>query len=441
MADRPNILVVNTHDSGRHFGCYGVPTVHTPAIDRLASEGVRCTRMYATSSICSPSRGSLLTGRYPQSNGLIGLAGKGWGWELNDSKQHLSHILRDAGYSTALFGVQHETIDPLTLGFDTWVPGCVERKEDDEPLPPDPRDPFQSPLHASAMLTAPEVARGVADFLGSREAAQGPFYVQAGFFETHTPYLWGGCDPDDSQGAWMPPYVQCEDEEEEKKLRQHVTNLQGSLRRVNEAVETILDALEQKGLAENTLVLFVTDHGPELPGAKWTMYDAGTRIAFILRWPGGGIVGGRTCDCLLSNIDFLPTLGEIAGISVPDNVEGVSFAPSLREGGEDAGPYRDIVFGLNYHGRNYGARTDRYSIVRSCDATCFSKDKLKENSVVPYVEFFDLEKDPLERNNVASDPAYAEPFVEMKKRLMGWLEDVNDPILSEDTQAPPPPRP
>ena len=74
---KPNILIISTHDSGCHFGCYGIPTVHTPAIDGLAAEGVRFTNMFATSSICSPSRGSLLTGRYPQRNGLIGLAGSG----------------------------------------------------------------------------------------------------------------------------------------------------------------------------------------------------------------------------------------------------------------------------------------------------------------------------------------------------------------------------
>ncbi|NQT94340.1 MAG: sulfatase-like hydrolase/transferase, partial [Lentisphaerae bacterium] len=386
-----------------------------------------------TSSICSPSRGSLLTGRYPQSNGLIGLAGRGWGWEFNDPKQHLSHVLRDAGYSTALFGVQHETIDPTTLGFDLLKLGRTERSEDGvETFVPDPRDPYQVPLHGSAIKTAPEVARDVTGFLAGDTAKRGPFYIQAGFFETHTPYLWGGCEPDDSEGAWMPPYVRYEGGEEKDKLRQHIANLQGSLRRVDDAVETILDALAKNGLEENTLVLFVTDHGPELPGAKWTMYDAGTRIAFIVRWPGGGIAGGRTCDRLLSNIDFLPTLGEITGVPMPDNVEGVSFAPSLRSDGDDAGPYRDAVFGLNYHGRNYGARTEKYSIVRSFDETCFSKDKLKENSVVPYVEFFDLVSDPLEQKNVAGDPAYAEPFAVMKDRIMNWLESVNDPVLTAE---------
>ena len=430
MGTSPNILIVSTHDSGCHFGCYGVPTVHTPAIDGFAADGVRFTRMFATSSICSPSRGSLLTGRYPQSNGLIGLAGPGWGWELNDPKQHLSHVLRGAGYSTALFGIQHETIDPANLGFDLWQQGRTERSAGDgDAAAPDPRDPYQSPLHPTAVQTAPVTARHVADFLASDAAKRGRFYVQAGFFETHTPYLWGGCEPDDSKGAWTPPYVQCEDDQEKGKLRQHIANFQGSLRRVDQAVETILDALKSSGLEENTLVLLTTDHGPELPRAKWTMYDAGTRIAFILRWPAGGIVGGRTCDCLLSNIDFVPTLGQIAGFPVPDNVEGVSFAESLKENAAPAGPYRDIVYALNYHGRNYGARTEQYKIVRSFDETCFSKDKLKEDSVVPYVELFDLEKDPLELRNVAGRLEYAEAFGQMKDRLMNWLKSVNDPVL------------
>lgn len=425
MKTRPNILMINTHDSGRHFGCYGVPSVHTPAIDRLAAGGVRFTRMFATSSICSPSRGSLLTGRYPQSNGLIGLAGPGWGWELNDPKQHLSHVLRDAGYATALFGVQHETADPTTLGFDLWHPGRTERDEGDEGAAEG-----NASLHRSAVETAPQTARAVADFLAGGKAGSGPFYAQVGFFETHTPYLWGGCEPDDSKGTWPPPYVRCKDDEEEAKLPQHIANFQGSLRRVDQAVETILDALHNSGLEENTLVLFLTDHGPELPRAKWTMYDAGTHIAFILRWPAGGIVGGRTCDAFLSNIDFLPTLGEITGIPIPDNVEGVSFADSLKPGGESAGPYRDAVYGLNYHGRNYGARTERYSIVRSFDETCFSRDKLKEEDcVIPYVEFFDLDKDPLELTNVAARPEYAQPFEDMKARLMHWLESVHDPVL------------
>lgn len=104
MPQRPNILIISTHDTGRHFGCYGVPTARTPAIDGLAAEGVKFNRMFAASPICSPSRGALLSGQYPLTNGLVGLAGGNWNWELADYRVHLSHRLRDLGYHTAMFG-------------------------------------------------------------------------------------------------------------------------------------------------------------------------------------------------------------------------------------------------------------------------------------------------------------------------------------------------
>ena len=118
MSQKPNILIITNHDSGRHFGCYGVETVHTPAIDALAADGLRFENYFATVPLCSPSRGAMLTGRYPQSTGLMGLTHAPWHWSLNKGEQHLSHILRDAGYHTALFGLQHEAADVQTLGFE-----------------------------------------------------------------------------------------------------------------------------------------------------------------------------------------------------------------------------------------------------------------------------------------------------------------------------------
>ena len=121
MSQRPNILIITNHDSGRHFGCYGVETVHTPAIDALAADGMRFENYFATVPLCSPSRGAMLTGRYPQSTGLMGLTHAPWHWSLNKGEQHLSHILRDAGYHTALFGLQHEAADVQTLDGRLWA--------------------------------------------------------------------------------------------------------------------------------------------------------------------------------------------------------------------------------------------------------------------------------------------------------------------------------
>ena len=104
---KPNILFITCHDLGRHLGCYGVPTVHTPELDRLAASGVRLTRAFATAPSCSPSRAAIATGRYPHANGVMGLAHPPFGWDLHPGERHLAQLLGDAGYDTHLFGFQH----------------------------------------------------------------------------------------------------------------------------------------------------------------------------------------------------------------------------------------------------------------------------------------------------------------------------------------------
>lgn len=116
---RPNILLVHWHDLGRHLAMYGVRSVQSPTLDRLAAGGLRFDRAFCTAPLCSPARGSLFTGRYPHANGLMGLAHLGW--EYAPGEQTLPVLLRAAGYHTVLAGLQHESLDPHTVGFDEVV--------------------------------------------------------------------------------------------------------------------------------------------------------------------------------------------------------------------------------------------------------------------------------------------------------------------------------
>jgi arylsulfatase A-like enzyme len=411
---RPNILIVTTHDSGRHFACYGVPTVQTPAIDALAADGVLFERMFAASPICSPSRGALLTGRYPLANGLVGLAGGVWNWEFNDYQQHLSHIARNAGYDTRMFGLQHETSHIERMGFcDTTKHGIKD---------------------GGKTKTAVDVAADVAEFLRARGDEEAPFYAQVGFHETHTRYDIGGCKPEDAKGAWIPPYAKSHVWPEWAAIlqrfgsdpayaRSHLAEFQGSLQTIDRAVGGIVAALRATGLEDNTILLFNTDHGPELPGAKWTMYDPGLGIAFILRWPRGGACGGRRCDWLLGNVDFLPTLLELTGLDGPDNLQGVSFADACRRDVSGSSSPRETAYGSWVDGLNFAVRTERHKLIRNLvpvDST---------GRACPDYELYDLELDPLELTDVAPEPAYADVLADLRARMDAWLEEMGDPVV------------
>lgn len=405
MSKQPNIIIITTHDSGTHFGCYGVPTVRTPNIDSIASEGVRFDNMFSSSSICSPSRGTLLTGLWPENNGLLGLSGPKWRYELRDYRLHLSHVLQRNGYKTALYGFQHETIRDGDLGFDSIYPL----------------------MEAERRRTAAEISRAAADHIRTCEKSNSegsPFYLQVGFFETHTPYLWGGLEPDSTYGTWFPSYTGYPEDDEELNL--HIASFQASIHRTDFAVGEILQALKDTGIQDDTLILFNTDHGPELPRAKWTMFDAGLRIAFILRWPNGGISGGRTVGSLVGNVDFLPTLKELTGIEVPHEMDGRSFLPLLQDREKTE---RSMTFHSFVYGSNWAVRTDRYKYIRNFEAKMFNAKEFRKNSSLSHEMLFDLEKDPDEKENLVNNPGYTETGKEFADLLWSYLERNGSPIL------------
>ena len=422
MSQKPNILIITNHDSGRHFGCYGVETVHTPAIDALAADGMKFENYFATVPLCSPSRGAMLTGRYPQSTGLMGLTHSPWHWSLNEGEQHLSHILRDAGYHTALFGLQHEAADVQTLGFEA--------------------------LHAQrgdggGRCTADEVARVTAEFL--KREVRAPFYAQVGFFETHRPFDFGGVTPDDSKGVFVPPFLS-----ENDAVIADLAHYQGALRKADEAVGIITKGLAESGLADNTIIVFTVDHGIPYPRAKGHVYDPGLSIPLIVRWPGGGIRGGKTCDWLLSNVDFLPTLLHLIGEPIPENVQGVSFSGAFGKG--ESEPPRDAIFGFMQSGELRCTRTKHHKLIRNfeprrlfatpVDVSVSVSSRwpntayLVTSEECPAVQLFDLQKDPNEFHNAAEDPNYADIRAELDGRLWAWLEEVGDPILKGSVPTP-----
>lgn len=409
MSDRrPNIVFITTHDSGTHFGCYGVDTVQTPTIDALAADGVRMDRMFCTSPVCSPSRAGMMTGRYPQSNGMMGLLHSPWDWRMNDPSRHTAALLRDSGYETALFGFQHEHTEPAELGF--------ERSFANRPLP-----------------RADAVCWSFAEFVSNRDEPR-PFYAQIGFWETHRPWDRYGDGPDPKRGVWVPPYLV-----DNPEWRDDLAGLQGVIHVVDDAISIVVDALRKHHLEEETIFVFTTDHGIEFPRAKWYCYDPGVHVACIMRWPAGGLTGGIVLPQLLSNIDVFPTLFELAGLDVPDDTQARSFSHLLRKpAGESP---REAAYGMFLGKDNRFLRTDRYKLIRNFGAARYpdppieSMESRPTLNVVP-LELYDLSEDPNELSNLADDESYAEIRRELDLKLWRWLEAVDDPILHGPTPTP-----
>lgn len=414
MAQRPNIIVVTTHDSGRWFGCYGIPELDTPHIDGLAQRGVLLTNYFAAVPICCASRASMMTGRYPQSHGLMDLCFGHFNWRLNDDEQHLSQILHGAGYRTALFGVQHEVTDVQRLAFDVVQRAHRVRHHE----------------------TAFTIVEALGNFLRDDATRQQPFFCQVGFFESHTPFDYGGVTPHAPRGVHVPPYL-----ERDAATETSCAALQGALHRIDEAMGQLLAHLHDSGLAENTILVFTTDHGVELPRSKWFCYDPGIAIAMMLHWPAGGIVGGRQLDWLTSNVDFVPTLLELAGVSTTAPVQGTSFASGLTTATPGAAPRQEIHC-LYHKTQTRGLRTERYKYLRHFDAaTDYGRvpvrvaDMMQRKSVPP-VELYDLHDDPVETTNRWNDPTLAAVAADLDTRLWRWLESVADPILQGPMRTP-----
>lgn len=413
----PNLLLIHTHDTGRYLGCYGAP-VPTPNLLRLAQEGVLFRRAFCASPGCSASRASLMTGQMPHNNGMMGLCHRGF--RLNDVREHLSYRLRDADYWTQLFGFQHEVPQdsPELLGYS----GLVSDRE----------------LPHRSQTRAERAAEWLAD------SPPQPFFLNVGFLETHREFLPAEM-PDDARYVAPLPWLP-----DDPQVRRDLAELHTAVRHVDESVGILLSALDRSGLAENTLVLFTTDHGVPFPRAKATLFDAGIGVALLMRGPGG-FSGGRVVDALVSQIDLIPTFAALGLLPLPPNAQGVSLLPLAR--GEAERARSEIYAEITYHAAYDPARclrTPRHKFIRYFEDyprmvlpnvdNSLSKYLLTDAGLPllprPRTMLFDLLADPQELENVAEQPEYASVREELEARLLRWMEETNDPLLSGPVPLP-----
>jgi N-sulfoglucosamine sulfohydrolase len=405
----PNVLYLHSHDTGRYVQPYGYP-VPTPNIQHLADQGVLFRQAFCAAPVCSGSRAALLTGQCAHATGMLGLAHRGY--RLTYPERHIAHVLRSAGYWSGLIGEQHVSADPADVGYDHVV------------------DLNSTKVH--------DVAPAASRLIAERARAREPFFLSVGFFETHREYF----EPSSVRDALYsrPP----ENIVDTVMTRRDMASFKASARSLDQGVGTVLNALEENGLVDNTLVILTTDHGLAFPDAKATMYDRGIGVLLLMRGPGG-FERGRVFDSLVTHLDVFPTICEVAGIDPPLWLEGLSLLPLIR--GEVDELHQEVFAELTYHAAyepQRAVRTARHKYVRRFDPSRpgrvlanlddgLTKDVMLRSGWAevdqPAESLYDLWLDPSEASNRIDDPALAGVLLDLKQRLHDWMVRTDDPLL------------
>jgi arylsulfatase A-like enzyme len=409
----PNILYLHSHDTGRYLQPYG-EQVPMPNVQALADQGVLFRQAFCAAPTCSASRACLLTGQYTQTNGMLGLAHRGW--SLRDYSHHIVHTLRDVGYTSILIGEQHISKDPAAIGYDEVMKIPTTRVESVAPL-------------------AMEVLR---------TRRERPLFMSVGFFETHREFLGPG-SLRDVRYSKPPPNLP-----DVPEVRADIAAFKASARSLDHGVGLVLNELESAGLTDNTLVIFTTDHGMPFPGAKATLYDRGLGVMLILRGPAP-FHGGHVLDSLVSHIDIYPTICEYLGIEPPAFLQGVSLLPLVRGAATEV--RGEIFAGSTWHAAyepQRAIRTTRHKYIRRFGDRRTpvlpntdegpSKELLLRNGwaerEIPAEQLFDLVFDPNEANNLAGDQEYANVLADLRGRLEEWMRETDDPLLAGHVDPP-----
>lgn len=414
MPLRPNILYINSHDTGRYIQPYG-HAVPTPALQKLAEKGVLFRQAFCAGPTCSPSRASLVTGQVPHSNGMLGLAHLGF--TLHDYRQHWIHTLRTVGYNSVLVGLQHVAFDPQLIGYDRIVP--VKN------------------------FYASQVAPAAVSFLGQNPVQ--PFFLEVGLEETHRAFFQPGMTED---ARYTLPPAPLPDT---PLTRLDMAAFKASARHLDNGVKIVLDALEVNGLAENTLIIYTTDHGIAFPRMKCNLYDTGIAVSLIMRGPGG-FSGGRVIDGMVSQIDLFPTICELLEIEPPVWLQGRSILPLIRNELTEINPaiFAEITYHVAYDAQR-SIRTPKWKYILRFDNRAGpvlvntdaspSKEVWLENGWsqkrLAVEQLYNLIFDPNEGNNLVTDPTYTGVREELHRRLIAWMETTGDPLLKGPIPPPP----
>jgi len=445
-ADRPHIVYILADDLGYgDLGCFGQATLETPHIDRLAAEGMKLTRHYAGSTVCAPSRCVLMTGRH---TGHCSVRGNGRAL-LEEDEVTVAEMLRKAGYRTGCFGkwgIGHPPprTDPNDRGFDefygyvnmfhahNFYPEFLIRNGEIDELDNLLDDPWREKDgygrgEAKEGAGVAKVKKDYAPNLVTDEAIR---FIEAGsdrpfflYFALNMPHAnnEAGREPY-GNGMEVPDYGPYAGEDwpaPEKGFAQMIRLIDGYVGR-------ILAALESRGIADETLVIFSSDNGPHaegrhdmtyfdsngrLRGMKRDLWDGGVRVPTIVRWPGE-VSAGSESDVLSGFQDVLPTLADVAGAEAPAGLDGVSLVPTLTGRPDEQERHDYLYWEFRERGGKRAVATSKWKALRL---------DTRKPEPLP-TRLYDLENDPSETTDVAAD------HPEVVDRMEAWMEESHVPV-------------
>lgn len=434
---RPNIVLIIADDMGwEDCRPYGNKQIKTNHLEQLARQGMKFDNLILTCSSCSPSRASLLTSRFPHNTGAEQLH-----WPVPKEQVTFVEHLRKAGYWTAAAGKWHlgnQVRDRFDVIHDVGTAGFqLPTEKGDKTKVKTVFAPNPNPSGAEAWVST----------LQERPKDK-PFFLWLGAVDPHRDYAEKVIlEPHRPDDVTIPPYLP-----DNAETRKDLALYYDEVSRLDHNVGKVLDEITAQKLAENTVVIFMTDNGRPFPRCKTTLYDSGIKSPLIIRWPGK-VRTEATCQSLISSVDLAPTILEIAGVMPPDSFQGTSFLKVLAE---PETRVRTAAFSEhNWHdfeARSRSVRTERYKYIRNeypdlpntppADAVrsltfqsmrkLRDEGKLKDEQLtcftkpLPEEELYDIQADPHELQNLAASPKFAAELSELRGALDAWKKQTKD---------------
>ncbi len=396
ITDQPNIIFILVDDLGfRDLSCQGASDIHTPHLDKLMAEGIKFNNFYANSTVCSPTRASLMTGRYPDMAGVPGVIRHypdgNFGY-LSEEATLLPELLKKAGYETALIGKWHLGVEspnlPNDRGFDLFKGHLAGMMNDyythlyhGEIFLRNNQQSINPEGHATELFTD-----WALEYLEDKSINSNPFFLYLAYTAPH--------DPIQPPDWWLDRVLK-----RETGIDTARAGIVALIEHLDNNIGEVLHRVKNRGLEKNTVIIFASDNGGSLRfsanngplrGGKQDLYEGGIKVPACMKWPGR-IFPGKITNELILMMDFYPTLAEIARAEYEHKVDGIDIWPVIADIQKKISDRP--VFWMRREGWDYGGQI--YYAIR------FRQYKLVQNTPFEDYQLFDLENDPGERYPLA----------------------------------------